>query len=175
MPVDIKGYVLSDATGGSLKLGTANDTQIFAANYGVRDNRLPAMNGAATAGGAYKVYPFPVNNCNVNIGSGWSNATGMFTCPVAGLYYTSWAFIAGDGSATQTAGYYSIIVNGVMRYHSYRDTIAYWELQHLEMILKCAAGDTIAWASNAAPGPASGTAGGAYQGGYNTSVIFLIG
>ena len=56
---------------------------------------LPGFLGSATPGGAYKVYPFPVNDVNLNIGSPWSTTTYTFTCPVAGIYYTSYSGIVG--------------------------------------------------------------------------------
>lgn len=173
MPVNINGYALSNS-GGDLALG-ASSSKIMAANYGIKDPSLPGLFGSATANGAYKVYPFPINDLTVNNGSPWSTGTNRFTAPVAGIYYTSFSGICGDGSATQTAQYNAIIVNGSNWYFSYRDTIALWELQHIEMLLKLAAGDWISWAINTAPGPTSGYTGGAYQSNHNMSTIWLVG
>ena len=89
MPVDINGYALSNVSG--LKFGASN-TKIVAASYGVSDPLLPAMLGSATLGGStYKIYPFPINDVNFNVGSPWSTSTYMFTAPVAGIYYTSYS------------------------------------------------------------------------------------
>ena len=173
MPVNINGYNLSNDAGG-LVLG-ASASRIAAANYGIKDPMLPGMLGAATAGGAYKVYPFPVNDVNLNLGSPWNTSTFRFTAPVAGIYFISYSGIVGDGTATQTNGYNAIIINGGNWYFSYRDTISIWELQHLVGMVKLAAGDTIAWAFNVAPAPATGSAGGAYQSNHNTCTIWLVG
>jgi hypothetical protein len=170
MPVDINGYALSNASG--LKFGASN-TKIVAANYGINDPMLPAMLGAATLGGAYKVYPFPVNDVNLNVGSPWSNSGYRFTCPMTGRYYTSFSGICGSG--VSMGGYFGVIVNGGLWYFSYRDSNALWELVHMEVILNLSAGDYVQWAMNIAPAPDSGTTGGAYQSSHNTSTIWLVG
>ena len=172
MPVDINGYALSQAAG--LKFGASN-TKVIAASYGISDPMLPAMLGSATANGAYKVYPFPVNDVNLNIGSPWSTSAYRFTCPVAGIYYISYSGIVGEGVSAGSAAYYAIIVNGANIYFGYKDTTSVWELFHLHGMLKLAAGDTIAWAMNKAPGPDTGGPGGAYQANHNTCTIWLVG
>lgn len=172
MPIDINGYTLANASGLSFDTSA---TQVVAANYGIRDPALPCMTGAATLNGAYKVYPFPVNNVNLNIGSCWSTSTYRFTAPVSGIYYMSYGGIVGDGSAIQTAGYYALIVNGVNYYWSYKDSISVWELHHNELLFKLAAGDWFSWAMNAAPGPVSAYTGGAYQANHNVCTIWLVG
>ena len=172
MPVNINGYNLSNASN-QLALGASN-SRIYGSSYGVKVPLLPAMNGAATgAGAAYNVYPFPVQSVDWNVG--WNVFTYMFTAPAAGVYYTSFGGIVGDGNGA--AGYNAIIVNGVNKYFSYRDTggPSCWALHHIEMMLYLAQGDTLAWAMNKAPGPVAGGAGGAYQSNHNTCAIFLIG
>ena len=174
MPVNINGYPLSN-TSGDLVLG-ASGTKVIAANYGIRDPMLPGMLGSVTDGsGAYKVYPFPVNDVNLNIGLCWSTSTFLFTAPVNGIYFTSYSGIVGDGTATQTAGSYSVIVNGGLWYASYRDTISIWELHHVVVMLNLAAGDTVAWAMNIAPGYATSYTGGAYRANHNMCTIWLVG
>jgi hypothetical protein len=172
VPVDINGYNLSNA--GGIALG-ASGSKILAANYGIKDPALPGMMGSATANGPFKVYPFPVNDMDLNNGSPWSVSTFRFTAPVAGIYYTSFSGIVGDGSATQTSQYNAIIVNGINQYFSYRDTISIWELHHIEMMMNLAAGDWVSWAMNTAPGPTTANTGGAYQSNHNISTIWLVG
>jgi C1q domain len=173
MPLDINGFSLSSDAG--LVLG-ASGSKILAANYGIKDPLLPGMHGSATLGGSsYKIYPFPINSANVNIGSPWSTSTYRFTAPVAGIYYTSYSGIVGNGTATQMNGYFSIIVNGAALTYSYKDTISLWELMHVELMIKLAAGDWVSWAMNIAPGADSGNASGGYQANHNASSIWLVG
>ena len=173
MPVNINGYNLSNDAGG-LVLG-ASASRIAAANYGIKDPALPGFLGSATANGAYKVFPFPVNDVNLNIGSPWSTASYAFTCPVTGIYYTSYSGIVGSGAISTQHAYFGLIVNGGNWYFSYRNSGATWELHHIEMMLRLNAGDYIQWAMNKAPGPDSGTTGGAYQANHNTCTIWLVG
>lgn len=173
MPVDMSGYVLSEASG--LKLGASN-TKILAANYGIRDPMLPSMMGSATAGGAYKGYPYPVNDVNVNTGSCWSTSTYRFTAPVAGVYYISFGGIVGNGTLTGCNGYMvAFIKNGGNYYFSYKDTINSWEIHHASVMMDMAAGDWFSWAMNAAPGPDAGTDAGAYRSNHNVCCIWLVG
>ena len=173
MPVDINGYNLSEH--GGLVLG-ASGCKIAAANYGIIDPMLPGMLGFCTDGSAtYKVHPFPVNDVNLNIGSPWNVGTFRFTAPVAGIYYTSYSGIVGNGTVTSAQGYNAVCVNGALWYHSYKDTIANWELQHIEMMVNLAAGDYVTWAMNIAPAPDSGTNAGGYRSNHNTCTIWLVG
>jgi hypothetical protein len=173
MPVDINGYALSSDTG--LKFGTTG-TKIAAANYGIREPTLPGMLGAVTDGsGTYKVFPWPLNDVNLNNGSPWSTSTFRFTVPVAGIYYTSYSGITGAGGAGSYGGYFGLIVNGGLRYFSYRNSTMLWELHHIEMMLDLAAGDYVQWAMNIAPAPDSSTVGGGYRANHNTSTIWKVG
>ena len=172
MPLDINGYALANS--GGLALG-ASGSKILAANYGVKVPALPGMMGSATLNGPYKVYPFPINEMDLNNSSPWNTGTYRFTAPVAGIYYTSFSGIVGDGTQTQTAQYNAIIVNGGNWYFTYRDTISTWELQHIEMMLDLAAGDWVSWAMNTAPGPTTTNTGGAYQSNHNIGTIWLVG
>jgi hypothetical protein len=173
MPVNINGYALSNPD--DLTFG-ASGTKVRAADYGIKDPMLPGMLGSVTDGvGTYKVYPYPVNDVNLNIGSCWSTSTFRFTAPVAGIYYTSFSGIVGDGAGTQAACYICTVVNGAQTYWSYKDTISIWELQHVEVLYKLAAGDWVAWAMNIAPGPDSTRTSGAYRANHNTCTIWLVG
>lgn len=173
MPIDINGYALSNEAG--LKFGVTA-TKVIAADYGIRDPMLPGMMGSATAGGStYKIYPFPVNNVNPNIGGCWAIGTYRFTAPVAGIYYVAFGGIVGNGTAAGMVGYYGIVVNGVCVCFSYHNSNSLWELHHNAVMVKVAAGDTISWAFNIAPAPDSGTVSGAYQGNHNVCTIWLVG
>lgn len=172
MPLDINGYNISNLSG--LMLGLSN-TKILAANYGIREPLLPGMLGSATANNAYKIYPFQVNDVNLNTGSPWSTSTFRFTAPVAGVYYTSYSGICGLGSATASQAYYSVVVNGTNYAFSYRDTVNVWELHHVELMVNLAANDWIAWAMNIAPAPDSSLTSGSYSANHNTCTIWLVG
>lgn len=170
MPVNINGYALSNSSS-DLSFG-ASGTKVIAANYGIRDPLLPAMLGSATGGGGYQVYPFPVNDVNTNIGSPWSTSTYRFTCPVTGIYYTSYSGIVGPNAGSM---YCALVVNGTNWYFSHRNGNCTWELHHVEMMVNLAAGDWLSWAMNASPAPV-GTAGlGGYQSNHNTCTIWLVG
>lgn len=172
MPININGYNLSESA--CLTFG-ASATKVVSANYGIRDPNLPGVLCSATAGGTpYKVYPWPANDSNLNIGSPWNTSTYLFTCPVAGIYYISFGGIVGDGTTVSTYGYFAVIINGANWYFSFKQTDNTWELHHHEILIKLAAGDNVRWAMNLAPGPDGGTAGG-YRQNHNMCVIWLLG
>jgi hypothetical protein len=175
MPIDINGYALSNNAG--LALG-ASASRILAANYGIKDPTLPGMLGSCTDGSAaYKCYPFPINDVNLNNGSPWSVSTFMFTAPVAGIYYTSYSGICGNGTGTSPheAGYHGLIVNGANQYFSYHDDYNTWDLHHIEMMFRLQANDNVRWAMNISPAPDNGGSGGSYRANHNTSTIWLVG
>jgi hypothetical protein len=176
MPVNINGYNLSNSTG-KLAFG-ASSTTIAPTSYGVSDPALPGMYGSCTDGVAtYKCYPYPINALNFNNGSPWSTSTFRFTCPVAGIYLVSYAGIVGNGAASPVNGCYpgGVIKNGALLYHCYKGDNCLWLTQHSEVLVKCAAGDTLAWAHNIAPAPAGAGTEGAYRSNHNHSTIFLVG
>jgi hypothetical protein len=176
MPIDINGYTLSEASG--LSFGVSG-TKVVSANYGIRDPTLPGMRGSAMLGGStYNIYPFPVSSANLNIGSPWNTSTYRFTAPVAGVYYTSYGGIVGNGTqgaAGAQYGYFGVVVNGAIVYFSMYQTNSLWELHHTELMVKLAAGDTVAWAMNIAPAPVGAAGIGAYQSNHNVETIWLVG
>jgi len=171
MPININGYNLSNASG--LTFG-ASSTKIDSS--GITDPFLPAVFGSRTdvAAGVIRTYPWVMDSTTTNVNSCWNGS--VFTCPVTGVYYMSWSSIVGSGAGTYGLhGFIGLIKNGGLLYYSYRDTNNIWELQHLEVTIKCAAGDTITWAINIAPAPDSTTGAGAYGANHNASTIWLVG
>lgn len=175
MPVDINGYSLSNS--GGLTFGSST-TKVDSSGRMFVQN-LPAFFGSRTGSGAQaRAYPFPFNSAAVNVGTAYSTSTFVFTCPVAGLYFTSYSTIIGGTNSTATAtasGYIGIVKNGVLQHFSHWNTNDVWETHCLETILSCAAGDTISYAVNIAPAPVGNTSYGAYGDNHNMVSIWLIG
>lgn len=176
MALNINGYTLSNNSGlvfGSS--GTKFDTsgRLIAPN-------MPGFFGSKTGTGSeVRQYPWVINSTTLNINTCYNTSTGYFTCPVTGLYYTSWNGITGgSGSATATttaSGYIGLVKNGVLQHYTHWNTNDVWDGQNLESILYCNAGDTIAWATHISPAPDNGSGRGAYGSNHNMSTIWLIG
>lgn len=178
MALNISGYQITN-TAGELTFGTSS-TKIDTAGRLIIPNN-PGFFGAKTGSNVQmRQYPWVINSTSLNINTCYNTTTGIFTCPVAGLYYTSWGGICngGDNNAVATAartGYVGVAKNGILQVFTHWNTNDYWDTQNLETILYCAAGDTIAWAVNIAPSPDSTSGYGAYGDNHNMSTIWLIG
>jgi hypothetical protein len=90
-----------------------------------------------------------------NSGNCWNNATGQFTCPVAGYYMT-----AGGGIMAQTSGYLYLYRNGVVMHYTHWSHSGSWHYVPLSGIVQAAAGDTIAWTIEGVTGSGMFAAGG---------------
>jgi hypothetical protein len=175
MPVDINGYSLSNSSGltfGSSTTKIDSSGRMFIQNH-------PAFFGSRTGSGAVsRAYPWPFNSAVVNVGNAYSTSTYVYTCPVAGLYFTSFSIIvnATNGAATATAsGYVGLVKNGVLQHYTHWNTNDVWDNQCLESILSCAAGDTISYAVNIAPAPVGNTSYGGYGDNHQMVSMWLIG
>jgi hypothetical protein len=176
MPVDINGYALSND--GGLKFGSST-TKIDSSGRMFVQN-LPAFFGSRTGTGIARGYPWPFNSAAVNVNTAYSTSTYVFTCPVAGLYFTSYSVITqGTNNTTNAAatssGYIALVKNGVSQTFSHWNTNDYWDCVNLESILSCAAGDTISYAVHISPAPDNGSGAGAYGDNHNMVSIWLIG
>lgn len=165
MPVDINGFQLTNSSGlvlgGTAKVSTGGFLQ---------SNATPMMFGSRTgSGAATSVYPWPINSTTVNTGAWTSNTT--WTCPVAGIYCINITLICGNGGQ---AGYVGVIVNGANTYFGYYGCPDQWDTFTFQVLYKLAVNDTVAWAVNAAPAPASGQAG-AYGDNHNMACIWFVG
>lgn len=177
MALNISGYEITN-TAGELTFGTSS-TKIDAAGRLIIPNN-PGFFGSKTGTAAQiRQYPWVVNSTSLNINTCYNTTTGIFTCPVAGLYYTSWGGICYGGgvdtATTTRAGYIGVAKNGVSQVFTHWSTNDSWDTQNLETILYCAAGDTIAWAAHIAPAPDNGSGFGAYGDYHNMATIWLIG
>ncbi len=176
MPININGYLLSQDCG--LKFGSSS-TKIDSSGR-MFVSSLPAFFGSRTgSAGTYRAYPWPFNSAAVNINTAFSTSTYVFTCPVAGLYFTSFSVICnGTNSTTATTtgtGYVGLVKNGVLQHFTHWNTNDSWDTTNLESILSCAAGDTISYAVHISPAPNNGSGYGAYGDNHNMVSIWLIG
>lgn len=174
MPVDIGGYSLSNSSG-SIKFNTSN-TVVDSSGRRIIP-LLPAVHGSYTAlASSGTTAAWTLDSTLVNTNGVWS--TNTFTCPVAGVYYTSWAGICqGTGSATNTTtytGYGGVLKNGTLIEFWHWNTNDGWDTVHFQYFLNCAAGDTIKWAVNLAPASV-GSSPGAYRNNHNMCSIWLLG
>jgi hypothetical protein len=77
----------------------------------------------------------------VNVGNCWNNATGYWTCPVAGYYLATGGGIAGPSGY----GYFYAQKNGANQHWSHWNHTSSWHYVTLSSVMSCAANDTIRW------------------------------
>jgi hypothetical protein len=114
--------------------------------------QTPFMRGQLIGRGApYSGTPLLVT-ADLNIGGCWNNATGYFTCPVAGYYMVTMGGIMGG---MPSYGYPRLYKNGASNVFTHWNHTGSWHYCNLSSIMSCAAGDTISYGLNAAEGTAS--------------------
>ena len=176
MAININGYSLTNDSG--LKFNTTQ-TKFDSSNRILMPNK-PSFFGSKTSSvTTLRQYPWVINSTTVNVNTCWNTSTGVFTCPVSGLYYTAWGGICRGGASntpsSTNSGYMGVVKNGVLQHFTHWNTNDHWDNQNLETILYCNSGDTIAWAVHIAPAPDNGSGAGAYGDNHNMATIWLIG
>jgi len=141
MGFDIEGVATLTSSGTTLSLDGVNNWMSVNANGILTRPQTPFMSGQLSGkgntynagGGALLV------TADFNVGGCWNNATGFWTCPVAGYYMMTMGNIAsGPGS-----GYPAIGKNGANVHYTHWNHGANWHYISLSCVLQCAAGDTM--------------------------------
>ena len=175
MPVNINGYNLSFSNG--LAFGSSS-TRLDSSGRVIMP-LVPASfsSKVGNQNANIREYPWNGNSVVVNVNNVYSG--GVFTCPVAGLYHVSGGFLC-RGSASPTAtvtgsGYVGLVKNGGLVYFTHWSTNDDWDTQNLEVIIRCAAGDTLSFAVHISPAPNNNSGNGAYGDNHNMQTIYLLG
>jgi C1q domain len=143
MGFDVGGVVLS-SPGTTLSVDSAGAQWMAVNASGILTRpQTPYMRGQLTGrgslynggGGSMLV------TADVNFGNCWNNATGYWTCPVAGYYMTTLGALGGI-----QAGYIEVQKNGVQtNFTHWNSNSNSWHYVSLSSIVNCAAGDTLRW------------------------------
>lgn len=146
MGFDIGGVATLTAPGGNtLSLdGTAANVMRVNANGILTRSITPFMRGQISGqAGTYNAGGGPLLvTADVNTGNCWNNATGYFTCPVAGYYMATMGAIAGPVSS----GYPRIRKNGGDQHYTHWNHVGNWHFVSVSAVVLCAASDNICFA-----------------------------
>jgi hypothetical protein len=101
-------------------------------------------------GNFYRAATVTFGNVLSNVGNCWNNTTGLWTCPVNGLYLIGMGGIAaGAGNGTGFSyGYFDIKKNGSTVHFSHWNTQTYWDYCSMSAVVSCAANDTLSFMIN---------------------------
>ncbi|HEY6617418.1 MAG TPA: hypothetical protein VIZ32_22980 [Vicinamibacterales bacterium] len=140
MGFDIAGVGTLTAASGVLSLdGTVANVMKVNANGVLTRALTPYMRGQLSGKGDYYAPSGPLLvTADVNVGGCWNNATGRFTCPVAGSY-----MVTGGNIAQHYSGYFYIQKNGTTTHYTHWNHSPTWHYVSLSDIVVCAAGDTL--------------------------------
>ena len=162
MGLDIGGAATLTAASGALSVNGASNWMNVNANGILTRPQTPYMRGQLAGGGLPNPYnagggPLLVT-ADVNVGSCWNNATGLYTCPVPGYYMAVAGNIAGGGPSS---GYFYLRKNGVDIHFTHWNHSGSWHYVSLSAVVACAANDYMSWHVTS-PNPSSA---GVYSGG----------
>ncbi len=154
MGIDVGGVATLSGPGGntlSLDAASVNWMKVNASGIVTRP-QAPFMRGMLQGKGN------PYNGgggsllvtAQVNRGNCWNDATGYFTCPVAGYYMVTAGGIVGPPST----GYFYIQKNGVTVVYTHWNHTSNWHYVSLSSILSCAVNDSIRYLIGS-PNPAT--------------------
>jgi hypothetical protein len=103
----------------------------------------PSFYGGRNAGAVVANTVFVMNDAQINIGSCYNTSTGEFTCPVAGVYFASFAVMT-DAAFTSSVDFFSIQKNGGSIVGNYvTGTNTTHQRVSASVLINCAASDTI--------------------------------
>lgn len=172
MAIDVNGVALSSSGGTTLAMANgATNWMSVSANGVVSRSQTPYM--AATLSGQgvfYQGNPITFGSIAANRGSCWNNATGLWTCPVAGFYLVTMSGIAsGSANGVGSYGYIHINKNGAIYVFSHWNLSGAWDGCNLTAMVQCSAGDTLSMSITNAT-----TSGWYGEGGHNCFGIALV-
>ena len=118
-------------------------------NQVVRNPNNPVFYGYRSSGGGWESYPSPgsvyVYNVEVtNIGNCYNTSTGVFTCPIDGMYAVAPGVLAGNNGNTCTLQVYKNDINVTARgVHSNTVGTNNWRHNSTVFLIKCFKNDTL--------------------------------
>lgn len=181
MPVDISSTILTGGSTLSISKGAASWLTVNS-NGVIARGQTPYMRGQlsgqgnATYSSCYNTSAtggyVTLGTVDDNPGGFWNNANGVWTCPVAGLYFAQMGGIAGGTALGAVSyGYPQILRNGAVIHFNHFNHASYWEYANLSAVVNCAAGDTLSFQISLGSGTAGGFYGGSGHGCFSIGML----